>query len=88
METIIDGAILLDFFKSQPKQIPFGTEEDNLIWNSFWSYIKSKTDLDVRNYKPDDIFHEAFLNISLLVVEIARLLLVMNLLYIKGSCVG
>ena len=60
METIIYGAILLDFFKSQPKQIPFGTEEDNLIWNSFWSYIKSKTDLDVRNYKPDDIFHEAF----------------------------
>ena len=60
METIIDGAILTDFFKNQPKQIPFGTEADNFSWISFWSFLKSKTNLDVRNYDENNVFHEAF----------------------------
>ena len=60
METIIDGAILTDFFKNQPKQIPFGTEADNFSWISFWSFLKSKTNLDVRNYDESNVFHEAF----------------------------
>lgn len=60
METIIDGAILTDFFKNQPQQIPFGTEADNFSWISFWSFLKSKTNLDVRNYDENNVFHEAF----------------------------
>lgn len=60
METIIDGAILLDFFENQPERIPIGTEEENQLWNSFWSFLKSKTNLDVRNYDPSNIFQEAF----------------------------
>lgn len=60
METIIDGTILLDFFGSQPKQIPIGTEEENQLWNSFWSFLKSKTNLDVRNYDPKDDSQGAF----------------------------
>ena len=61
METVIDGNILMDFFRNQPKQIPFGTEEDNNAWNSFWSFLKSKTDLDVRNFNSGDSLQEAFL---------------------------
>lgn len=60
METIIDGAILLDFFKNQPERIPVGTEHENHLWNSFWSFLKSKTNLDVRNYDPANVFQEAF----------------------------
>lgn len=60
METIIDGAILTDFFKHQPQQFPFGSVEDNHFWNSFLIFLKSKTDLDVRNYNQENIFHDAF----------------------------
>lgn len=60
METVIDGNILADFFRSQPRQVPFGTEEDNNTWNSFWNFLKSKTDLDVRNFDSTDSLQEAF----------------------------
>lgn len=45
MNTIIHGNILSSFIASQPERIPLGTEYDNARWNSFWEFIKSKTNV-------------------------------------------
>lgn len=45
LETTIDREIFIDFCKSQPSPVPFGSEEDNREWLSFWSFLKSGTNL-------------------------------------------
>jgi hypothetical protein len=39
------GKLLSAFIATQPERIPLGTAYDNARWNSFWEFIKSKTDL-------------------------------------------
>ncbi len=45
LETTMDSEILIDFLKSQPAPVPFGAENENIEWSSFWSFLKSGTDL-------------------------------------------
>ncbi len=49
LKTIIDYTILDSFFKNQPPPIPVGSELDHNVWLSFWSYIKSGSDLCITN---------------------------------------
>ena len=50
LETIIDYTIFDEFTKKQPKPLPLGNEEENQIWNSFWSFLKCGTDVNITNY--------------------------------------
>jgi len=53
MNTILHGNILSVFFSNQPERIPIGSEYDNARWNSFWEFIKSKTNLSL--YQIDEL---------------------------------
>jgi len=50
LNTVIDFEVFEDFCKSQPKQIPIGSDEDHELWNSFWRYFKSGSNLSLSNY--------------------------------------
>lgn len=51
LDTVIDFEVFENFCKSQPKQIPDGSEDDNDIWNSFWKFLKSGSNVTLTNYR-------------------------------------
>ena len=61
MDTILHGNLLCSFFGSQPKPIPEGTEYENNRWNSFWTFLKSKTDLILYNVEQLNDFDKLML---------------------------
>jgi len=64
LTTTLDTTLLLDLIKSQPRQIPFGSLEENIYWNSFWRFLKSETHLQIYNFNSSVDFQgfEIFLN--------------------------
>lgn len=64
LTTTLDTSLLLDLIKSQPRQIPFGSLEENIYWNSFWKFLKSETHLQITNFNNSVDFqgYELFLN--------------------------
>lgn len=54
LNTVIDYEVFEDFCKIQPKQIPIGSEEENNLWNSFWGYLKSGSNIALTNYSDQD----------------------------------
>ncbi len=53
LETVIDYSVFDDFCNSRPKQIPNGSEFDNDLWNSFWKFLKSGSDVKIINYSDE-----------------------------------
>lgn len=60
MYTIIDSAILDDFFSSIPQPIPLGDIKDVNCWNSFWTFIQSETDLSIQNHNADKNYNNPY----------------------------
>lgn len=70
MHTIIDSAILEDFFSSVPQPIPFGDIKEINCWNSFWTFIQSETDLSIHNHNESDNYNNPYLKFyTLLTVD-------------------
>lgn len=51
LNTIIDYSVFDHFIKSQPAQIPIGSQEDNDVWNSLWNYLKQGSNVVLTNYQ-------------------------------------
>jgi hypothetical protein len=50
LNTVIDFEVFDKFCKAIPKQIPEGSEEENELWNSFWRFLKSGSNVTLSNY--------------------------------------
>jgi len=61
MHTIIHGNLFSTFIAQQPERIPLGTEYENDLWNSFWSFLKSKTNLTLYEIQELSDFDEIML---------------------------
>ncbi len=62
MRAYLDGEVFSDFINRQPKQIPFGTKEDQDCWNSFWQFCKEEADLYLCNPEKINMQHQVLLN--------------------------
>ncbi len=62
MRVYLDGEIFSDFITRQPKQIPFGTKEENDCWNGFWQFCKEEADLHLCNPEMINAQHQVLLN--------------------------
>lgn len=60
MKTVIDSAILKDFFLTQPKQVPLGDTKEINCWNSFWTFMQSETDLSIHNHKENNNYNNPY----------------------------
>jgi hypothetical protein len=50
LNTVIDFEVFDKFCKAIPKQIPEGSEDENELWNSFWRFLKSGSNVTLSNY--------------------------------------
>ena len=54
LNTVIEYEVFEDFCRTQPKQIPFGSAEENYLWNSLWGYLKSGSNITIANYSEQE----------------------------------